>query len=151
MSITTLDYIAKLKKVKTRPIIRDVIKKNKAQIIDINKIALDRGYNYKDQIVGVYTTATELISGEPNNIPREPKTAGSPFNFDWTGRFIDGIFITYTRDMIIFDSRGKGGGTKLEFVDNNYLLGVSDNGADIINFEIILPQYQKEVKKILNG
>jgi len=145
--VTVKDLLNKLKGVNITSLTATVIKENKNQIVQVNQIALDKGENYLGQTVGLYSKATELISKE-SPTPNQPKKAGSPYNFDWSGNLLERMFITYSNSKIKFDSRGKGDNQKQLFVSINRLLGVDENGEKIINFEIILPGLQKKFKKI---
>lgn len=147
MATTVKDVLANLKKVNIPSLTAVVIKENQNQIVQVNQIALDKGENYIGQVVGTYAKSTELIAKE-NPIPNQPKKAGQPYNFDWSGNLLERMFITYQNTTIKFDSRGKGDNQKQLFVSINRLLGVDENGEKIINFEIILPDLQKKFKKI---
>lgn len=154
MAVTVLDYINKLKSINVDTITATVINQNTEQIIDINQKNLDVGLNSNDVLVGTYENVTGLIAQELQLLadpraPKKDKLPGAEYNFYWTGRLYDGIFITYRNNVIHFDSRGKGSGEKLTFVTGNKLLGVSQINAEKINFDIILPDFQNEIKKIL--
>ena len=145
--VTVKDLLKKLKGVNITSLTATVIKDNQNQIVQVNQIALDKGENYLGQTVGLYSKATELIAKE-NPIPNQPKKAGQPYNFDWSGNLLERMFITYSNAKIKFDSRGKGDNQKQLFVSVNRLLGVDEKGEKIINFEIVLPGLQKKFKAI---
>lgn len=147
--MNTLEYLNKLKLVKVNALTRVIVKKNTFQIVQLNQIALDKGRDYEKSLVGVYAEATASWAKSPHHLANQPKEAGAIYNFDWTGALINGIYITYKNNIIRYESRGEGAGDKLRFVDDNKLIGVSDDDAEIINFEIILPQLQIAIKKIL--
>jgi hypothetical protein len=143
---TVKDVLGNLKKVNIPSLTAVVIKEHQSEIVQVNQIALDKGENYIGQTVGLYSKATELISKE-SPTPNQPKKAGSPYNFDWSGNLLERMFITYSNAKIKFDSRGKGDNQKQLFVSVNRLLGVDEKGEKIINFEIILPGLQKKFKQ----
>jgi len=147
--MNTLDYLNKLKTVNVNALTRVIVKKNTFQIVELNKVALDKGKNYDDTIVGTYSLNTELIAKDSKPKPNQEKAEGAIFNFDWTGALIDGIYITYKNNIIRYESKGKGDSMKRSWVESKRLIGVSDDDAEIINFEIILPQLQLAIKKIL--
>jgi hypothetical protein len=156
MARNVLDYIKILKSIGSKSsidsIVSDVIQKNKSQIIDINLINLDSGLDNKDRIVGTYLPTTQARAEDALIKPNQSKIAGQPFNFDWTGQFINRIYITYRSNKIKFLSRGMGDSEKRTFIETNNLLGVSQKGSDIINNEIIRPQVIQEIKnRIVNG
>jgi hypothetical protein len=144
---TVKELLNKLKGVNINSLTATVIKENQNQIVQVNQIALDKGENYLGQTVGLYSKSTELISKE-SPTPNQPKIAGQPYNFDWSGNLLERMFITYSNAKIKFDSRGKGDNEKQLFVSVNRLLGVDEKGEKIINFEIVLPDLQKKFKQI---
>ena len=145
--VTVKDLLNKLKGVNITSLTATVIKENQNQIVQVNQIALDKGENYIGQTVGLYSKSTELISKQ-SPTPNQPKIAGQPYNFDWSGNLLERMFITYSNAKIKFDSRGKGDNQKQLFVSVNRLLGVDEKGEKIINFEIVLPGLQKKFKQI---
>jgi hypothetical protein len=147
--MNALDYKNKLKTIKVPTLMRKIVKTNSFQIIQLNQINLDKGEDYEGDIVGTYLPSTEEIAKTSNPRPGGSKDAGTPFNFDWTGALISRIFITYNNNIIKFDSRGKGDSDKQIFVKDNLLLGAQPDDVEEINYEILLPDLQEEVKKIL--
>ena len=81
--------------------------------------------------------------------PNKPKTANTKYNFDWTGSFINGIFITYEDYKIKFKSRGMGGSKKSVFITNNKLLGLLDVQSKIVNNDILTPALRNLFKSHL--
>jgi hypothetical protein len=147
MATTVKDVLSNLKKVNIQSLTAVVIKENTKEIIEVNQKELREGKNFVGQTVGLYAKSTELISKE-SPTPNQPKIAGQPYNFDWSGNLLEREFITYRNATIKFDSRGKGDNQKQLFVTINRLLGVDENGEKIINFKIILPDLQKKFKQI---
>ena len=145
--VTVKDLLKKMKGVNLESLTATVVKDNEKEIIEVNQKELREGKNYIGQTVGLYAKSTELISKE-SPTPNQPKKAGQPYNFDWSGSLLEREFITYKNAIIKFDSRGKGDNQKQLFVDINRLLGVDENGEKIINYDILLPDLQKKFKKI---
>ncbi len=145
MSTTVKDLLNNIKKVNVQAIITDAVKRNKGQITDLNKIELEQGRNYLEQVVGKYSKSTELISKTTN--PRQPKKAGEPYNHENTGRLFDGMFITYNGKVIKINSKGLGDNQKQLFISINRLLGFTDKAGKIINNDILLPDLQKKFKQ----
>lgn len=146
MAVTVLDYMRRLKTAQNNieKVIAIAIDQNQEAIIEVNKKNLDKGLNRDLRLVGTYSVGSELAyrgSGSPRlTRPLKPKIFGQPYNFYWTGRFYEGIFITYANNKITFHSNGKGDGEKLSFINSNKLLGVNNQeDIDYINFKIILP------------
>lgn len=128
-----------------------IINKSRDQIEDVNREALDFGKDFHGKTVGTYSGNTELIAkASTRNPPNRSKNAGSPYNFNWTGAFMDGIFITYESHTINFFSKGLGDTKKTAWILNRDLLGVSDKDADFINYEIIMPRLQWAFKNKMN-
>jgi hypothetical protein len=145
--VTVKDLLNKLKGVNITSLTATVIKEKTKEIIEVNQKELREGKNFVGQTVGLYAKSTELISKE-SPTPNQPKIAGQPYNFDWSGNLFEREFITYSNAKIKFDSRGKGDNQKQLFVSVNRLLGVDEKGEKIINFEIVLPGLQKKFKAI---
>ena len=143
--VTVKDLLKKLKGVNIKSLTATVIKEHQNEIVQVNQIALDKGENYLGQTVGLYSKATELIAKE-NPIPNQPKKAGQPYNFDWSGNLLERMFITYRNATIKFDSRGKGDNQKQLFVGINRLMGVNEKDSKLINNEIIKPALQKKFR-----
>ena len=76
--------------------------KFEAYLVDLNQIQLSNGLNIQGQVIGQYAKATEEIAKTEST--REPKIAGDPFNFEWTGKLFDGMRIRLTAKALIFYS-----------------------------------------------
>jgi hypothetical protein len=127
-----------------------IVRKNKNDIIKLNKDNLSKGLNSEDQLVGTYSTYTQAWAFRKGKEANTLKIAGSNYNFNWTGKFIKGIFITYENNKIKFFSKGMGLTSKTRFITNNNLLGVSKKGAKIINEDVVKPNLQNSFKAHLN-
>lgn len=150
MAWNVVNYMRRLRSFNVEKETDRIIKRSNRQIIEINQINLDKGLDYENDLVGTYSAFTQLRASTSKIRPNQSKNAGEPYNFDWTGDFINGIYITYKNNEIKFFSRGLGGAEKRRFILNNKLLGVSEEGSKIINFDIIMPQLQTSFKNKMN-
>lgn len=146
--MNVLDYKNKLNSISVQSILKDAVNRHSFQIIQLNQIELDQGKNYLGQIVGKYAKSTELISKTEN--PRQPKKAGQPYNFEYTGALFDKMFIKYDGKVIIINSNGLGDNAKQLFLEINKALGFTKESSDMINWDILLPELQLKVKQILS-
>jgi len=122
------------------------VKDSAWQIIELNEINLSQGLNKNDKLVGTYSTFTERWAKTAKRKPNEPKTAGSAYNFNWSGDFINGIFITYKNNKIDFFSKGMGLTEKSFFITSNHLLGISKKYYDTMRYDILAPRLQTRFK-----
>ena len=146
--MNVLDYKNKLNSISVQSLVKDAVDKHSKQIVKVNQQELSQGKNFFGESVGVYSKSTEDIAKKEN--PRKPKKAGSPFNFEYTGELFDKMFIKYNGKVISISSKGKGDSEKTLFIEGNNLLGFNDVSAEIINFEILLPDLQQKIKQILS-
>lgn len=144
------DLYKKMQRINVDSMAELIIKEKKKQIIELNIDELAKGKNTKDELVGVYSKATEIIASNSSQKPLLPKKAGEPYNFVWQGNLIPNIFVTLRNDKLYFDSTGKGTGDKLLFVQKNDLLGLTTENSSVLNYEIILPELRKKVKDAIN-
>jgi hypothetical protein len=125
--------------------IEKAVKKSSNEIMELNKVNLSKGLNSKGKVVGKYSFFTlryaKLLK------PKKPKVVGSRYNFYWTGKFIKGIFITYSNKKIDFKSKGMGYIRKSRFINDNELLGVTKRQGSEINYKILTPKLQSYFKK----
>jgi len=145
MAVNVNNYLAKLRTFNVEKETATAIKKQNRQIVEINQINLDKGLDNQDGLVGLYSAATAEIA-KSNPKPNQSKEEGQPFNFDWTGAFLNGMYIVYRNNKITFLSKGMGSGEKKSEIIKNKLLGVSEKGAEIINNDIIKPMLQTSFK-----
>ena len=99
---------------------------------------------------GVYSLATQFYAEGQNYMA--PKIAGQKYNFLATGDFFRGMDINVSDDItkINIFSTGTGSGRKSQFFKGyTNLFGLVDNNTKIVNYDIILPELQKFVKKHL--
>jgi|TARA_R110001632_G_scaffold14131_1_gene47850 hypothetical protein len=146
--MNVVQYQKRLKSFKVEESIKKSAKENSEEIINLNKVNLSKGLNSLDKIVGRYSSFTAAWAKKLK--PNKPKKFNSLYNFDWTGSFINGIFITYEDSKMKFSSRGMGGAKKTRFIKNNKLLGLSDAKGKIINNSILIPTLRKLFKSHIN-
>lgn len=62
-----------------------------AYLVDLNQLQLSEGKDIFGEIIGFYSEATQAIAAQETT--RQPKIAGRPYNFEWTGGVFDGMKI----------------------------------------------------------
>ena len=142
--MNVVQYQKKLKSFNVESNIKKAVKESSEEITNLNKISLDKGLNYENNVVGKYSSFTAAWAKKLK--PNKPKIAGSKYNFDWTGSFINGIFITYEDYKIKFSSKGMGNAKKTRFITSKKLLGLSDVQGKVINNSILTPTLRKLFK-----
>lgn len=142
-------YKQRLKAFNVPKEVEKVVKSNKVEIIGLNKSNLAKGLNSNDRIVGVYSVFTSSHA-KKNPKPNKPKLPGSHYNFNWTGKFINGMFIKYTPNKISFLSKGMGLTKKTRFITKNKLLGLSDKRSISMNYKILTPGLSQAFKRHLS-
>ena len=142
--MNVVQYQRKLKSFNVESNVKKSVKESSEEIVNLNKVNLNKGLNSIDKVVGRYSSFT---AGWAKKLkPNKPKIFGSLYNFDWTGSFINGIFITYENSKIKFSSRGMGNAKKTTFITSKKLLGLSDVKGKMINDVILTPILRKLFK-----
>ena len=141
-------YKKKLKNFSVESSIEKSVLSSSDEIENLNRLSLSKGLNSRGKIVGYYSFFTQ--SWAKKNKTNKPKIAGSKYNFDWTGSFINGIFITYKNNIITFMSSGMGLAKKSRFINKNNLLGLNKSQSKEVNYVIVLPKLQNYFKKHLS-
>jgi hypothetical protein len=129
-----------------------IVLKNEDKLIDLNveQIQSGEGNDGKDlnntdsKFKGYYTLATQMINPE--------KTAGSLYTFFDTGNFLGNFNIQLSNDLTKVDifSTGTGAGQKSEFFRGyTNLFGLNPKNERDFNYNILLPELQKYIKKYL--
>ena len=129
-----------------------IVLKNEDKIIDLNvdQIQSGEGSDGKDlnntnsKFKGYYTLATQMINPE--------KTAGSLYTFFDTGNFLGNFNTQISNDLTKVDifSTGTGAGQKSEFFRGyTNLFGLNPKNERDFNYNILLPELQKYIKKYL--
>jgi cyclophilin family peptidyl-prolyl cis-trans isomerase len=105
------------------------------------------GKDKEGKIIGRYKPFTESKSKE-SPFPNKPKTAGQPYNLDWSGDLIRRTFVKTKRisgDVLVqVDSTGE---NLLELFDTIENYGLIDNPNTIFGYE---PKKMDVVVKLLN-
>ena len=146
--MNVVQYKKRLKSFNVEDNIKKSVKQNSEEIVNLNKVNLSKGLNSLGEIVGRYSSFTAAWAKKLR--PNKPKTFGSLYNFDWTGAFINGIFITYEDSKIKFSSRGMGNAKKTRFIKKNKLLGLSKAKENIINNSILTSSLRRLFKSHIN-
>jgi hypothetical protein len=129
-----------------------IVLKNEDKLIDLNvdQIQSGEGNDGKDlnntdsKFKGYYTLATQMINPE--------KTAGSLYTFFDTGNFLGNFNTQLSNDLTKVDifSTGTGAGQKSEFFRGyTNLFGLNPKNERDFNYNILLPELQKYIKKYL--
>jgi hypothetical protein len=154
MSITIKDYIKNCKFVLSNILDEQerIVLANENEIVSLNVDAFKSRLgsdgkilkNNNDLFTGVYKLSTQLIDPK--------KTAGKNYTFFETGAFISNLQINMQPSLTKFDifSTGTGSGDKsMFFAGYTNLFGLDKTNADIVNYEIILPELMKYIKRYL--
>ena len=136
--MNVIQYKKKLKRFNVQSNVEKAVVESSDEIVNLNKINLSKGLNSLGKLVGKYSPFTAAWTKKFK--PNKPKIAGTNYNFDWTGAFINGIFITYENNKVKFFSRGMGLSKKTRFIKNNKLLGLGKSKIKSINNKILAPQ-----------
>ena len=129
-----------------------IVLANEDKIISLNVDTFQDGLGSNDRVLqntnkifkGVYSLSTQLTDPK--------KIAGTPYNFFETGAFLSNMQVDLQPNLTKFDifSTGTGSGDKaLFFSGYNNLFGLNKNNTEIVNYEIILPELKKFVKRYL--
>jgi len=154
MPTTINDYIKKAQFVAAEMLNEQerIVLANEDKIIGLNVDTFQDGIGSDDQVLnnsnsrfkGLYSLSTQLLDPK--------KVAGTPYNFFQTGSFLSNMQIDLQPSLTKFDifSTGTGSGDKaLFFSGYNNLFGLNKNNSDIVNYDIILPELMKFVKRYL--
>ena len=152
--VTVRDYIKKCEFVISNILDEQerIVLANENKIIGLNVDAFQSGMGSDGKILdsnndlfkGVYSLSTQLM--DPS------KTAGTPYTFLDTGNFISNLQINMNPNLSKFDifSTGTGSGDKsIFFAGYTNLFGLDKINAEIVNYEIILPELLKFIKRYL--
>jgi hypothetical protein len=152
--MTISEYLKNAKFVQQNLLVESekIVLKNEDKLIDLNVDQMQSGEgndgkelnNTDSKFKGYYTLATQLINPE--------KTAGSLYTFFDTGNFLDNFNIQISNDLTKVDifSTGTGSGQKSEFFRGyTNLFGLNPKNETDFNYNILLPELQKYIKKYL--
>lgn len=154
MPTTISDYIKKCQFVAAEMLNEQerIVLANEDKIISLNVDTFQDGIGSDDKILqnsnpifkGVYSLSTQLTDPK--------KVAGTPYNFFQTGAFLSNLQIDLQPNLTKFDifSTGTGSGEKaLFFSGYKNLFGLTNKNEEIVNYEIILPELMRFIKKYL--
>lgn len=113
-----------------------VLKRLESFIIDLNQIQLSEGMDIFGGSLGVYSARTQQIAQGQRT--REPKIAGRPYNFEWTGQLFDGMHIVFTTNTADIFSRDP----KAAFISDKYsdnIFGLTDEHRLELITERVIP------------
>lgn len=144
------DAVDKLKPNTFLEIIGELVLDAEGFILFLQQEQLSQGRNEDGNEIGTYTALTEQISKNPEQYgttkPIQPKTEGSPYNFEWSGRYFKGMFIKVFaggKFVIEIDSTAP----YADELENKYkkLLGLVDKNQDKLTEYV-----EQEIITILN-
>lgn len=152
--ITIKDYINKAKAVNAQLLNEQerIVLANENKIVSLNANTFQSGQgsdgkalkNNNDIFKGTYTLATSLINPS--------KRAGDLYTFQDSNDFISGLQVNIQPSLTKFDifSTGTGSGGKASFFSGyTNLFGLDNKNSEIVNYDIILPELMKFIKKTL--
>jgi hypothetical protein len=87
-----------------------------------------KGVNSKDEIIGVYSTFTEMINPS--------KLAGDPYNLDDTGQFYASMYVQVLRDAIVVEGDGQKGDENLFEKYGDDIIGLNEESKQKLRDEI---------------
>jgi len=132
-------------------IVLQTAKKFEAYLIDLNQIQLSEGINIKGQKIGQYSPNTEKIAAKENT--RQPKTAGSDYNFEWSGELFDGMYLQLDSSTFsIFSSAEHATLVAEKYGDlfgKNSIFGLTERSLIEFVQEKLIPELQREICKEL--
>ena len=130
--------------------VRQILRDKWSEVLKIlTDEQLGLGLDSKGKLIGRYSKATEGYAADPENRPRQPKVAGQPFNFEWTGGTFDELYLTFdskdTYTLFSYDA-------KATFLKDTYgdIFDFTEAHNQRINYEIILPELDRKLTQKLN-
>jgi hypothetical protein len=153
---TILQQINNLKKLKSSLVVEKVfqaLKEAENKVILLNKEQIDKGESVDGDKAKNYAYITEHHFRHVDRPRTEElfnyKVQSNIYNYDWSGKFLDGFEISVTnKDATIF-STGIGSGEKASFLLSENLFGLNEENLKKVIKEDILPFIQKYAKSVL--
>lgn len=121
------------------------IKRYENIFVNLQKKQLSSGEDNEGDLFGTYTHATEEIARLEN--PRKPKTAGEPYNFEYTGGLFDGMELQFRDNEAFFWSTDNK--TKELVVKYDGLFGLQEDNLRKVIQQIIAPAVILQIRKTL--
>lgn len=129
-------------------ILFEEVKRFAALIIDIQQERLSKGTDTEGNILGTYSKYTENESLFGSVQPRQPKKAGQPYNFEWTGGFFDGMSLDVFTDKAVFVSKGESTQELLSKHDN--LMGLDEQGRQSALEEFLFNAFANRMRSTID-
>lgn len=123
-----------------------VIQESEKQFVEAQKLQLSSGRNNKGEIIGTYSQATEDIAANEN--PRQPKIAGEPFNFEYTGGLFDdmGLFAESDTELFFYSEDSK---TDELVKQYSNLFGLTIGNFKSLMNKVVYPRFIAGIRKDL--
>jgi hypothetical protein len=125
-------------------VLRKILIKRRDEVIKILKTEqLAEGIDSKGRVVGRYSPNTKNYI-DPSNPPRQDKTAGQPYNFEWTGGLFDKMYLHFEdlNSFSLFSQDSKAQMLEKEYGD---IFTLTDKNNERINQEILRPAMYDEI------
>ena len=149
---TLIPYDTELRKIKQDlpNILRKILIKHSKQVIDILRVEqLGEGIDSKGKTIGKYKYLTQQYAEEERQAsggatPRQDKTAGQAFNFEWTGGLFDGMYLHF-EDMKSYSLFSQDG--KAKYLEKQYgdIYTLTKENNERVNQEILYPNAWEEI------
>jgi hypothetical protein len=107
----------------------------------IQENQLQKGVNEDNKIIGLYSQATEFLSGGL-------KTAGTPYNLNDTGCFYESMFVKSFFDYIEIIADGQKDNENILLKFSEKIIGLSENSKQALSLAL-KPYFIENVKKYL--
>lgn len=100
-----------------------------------------------------YSVATDMIANNAISMaiggrPRKDKVAGQPWNYEWSGNWIDSLYVKIENegfDILARDSKTQ----MLESMSGGRITKLTEEHNEMINNEVIIPYLYKEFESTL--
>lgn len=86
---TLKEQIERLKRKNPKNALSQSLNELEDELIGYNVAQLSDGRNNLGNLIGRYSPATQKYYVDPQNPPQRSKYAGDPYNFQWTGSFLE--------------------------------------------------------------
>ena len=103
---------------------------------------LGEGLDSFGRVVGTYAPTTEEYYAKKSPKPRTAKRTGEPYNFEWTGKFFDGMKVTTSKDGFTITSPTK---NDLEKIFGTKLTQLTKENMEFVSDKVITPALYKHI------